>query len=161
MFSLGNYKPKERVESANFILRKLEVRDVVMDFAAFMSSIDTIKKQRGGTWPTPDFTIEENIVDLGWHQREFEFKTSFAYAVTSKDGKEELGCVYLYPVGHPMNSASTDVPDSTDVVVNMWVTQTSFDKGFYDELYKFVQNWVKDEWPFEHPYFSNPLKPTG
>jgi hypothetical protein len=161
MFNLGSYKPSERVETDSYILRKLEVRDVIMDYAAFMSSIDAIKKQRGGTWPSPDFGLEENIVDLGWHQREFEFKTSFAYLVTTKDGKEELGCVYFYPAGHPMNSAKTDVPDGTDVVVNMWVTQVAFDRGFYDELYHYVEIWVKDEWPFQAPYFSNPLKPSN
>ena len=48
MFSLGNYVPKERIDAGNFVLRKLEVRDVIMDYAAFMSSIEAIKKQRGG-----------------------------------------------------------------------------------------------------------------
>lgn len=161
MFALDGYQPKEKVATPNFIIRKLEVRDVYADYIAVMSSIETIKKQRGGTWPTPDLTIEEDLIDLGWHQREFEAKSSFAYIVTGSNGTSSLGCVYFYPVGHPMNSAAGDVPDGTDAVINMWVTQAAFDRGFYNELYIFVEKWVKDEWPFQKPYFSNPLKPSS
>jgi hypothetical protein len=161
MLSLGDYEPKDRIETEGFVLRQINVRDAVMDFATFMTSIDAIKKQRGGTWPRPDFTIEENIADLGWHQREFEFRTSFAYLVMTLDNKEELGCVYFYPVGHPMNSADTDVPEATDVVINMWVSKAAFEEGFYDELYYYMEHWVEAEWPFKNPYFSNPLKPNS
>ncbi len=161
MLALGNYQPKEKVETPGFIIRKLEARDVYADYIAVMSSIETIKEQRGGTWPTADLTIEDDLIDLGWHQREFEAKSSFAYIITNLDNSTSLGCVYFYPVGHPMNSAATNVPDGTDVVVNMWVTQTAFDKGFYDDLYKFVEQWVKNEWPFQKPYFSNLLKPNN
>lgn len=157
--SLGDYRPQERIETPRFVVRKLLARDAKKDYATFMSSIDTIREQRGGDWPTQDFPFEEDVIDLAWHQREFELKTSFAYVVTSLDGKEFLGCLYVYPVGHPMNSAATDVPDGTDAVVNMWVSQKAFDRGFYDELYHFAEHWIT-EWPFRKPFFSNPLKPV-
>jgi hypothetical protein len=161
MFVPEEYIPIERVETKNFIIRKLEARDVYIDYVAYMSSIEAIKKQRGGTWPQPDTTIEDNLIDLGWHQREFELKTSFAFIVTNLEGNASLGCVYFYPVGHPMNSASTNVPQATDVVINMWTTQAALDSGLYDELYRFVEDWVREKWPFQQPYYSNLLKPNN
>ncbi len=158
MFSFKDYKPPEKIETSTFIIRKLEARDAELDYKAVMSSIDTIKKQRGGTWPTTELTLEEDAIDLGWHQREFEFGSSFAYVVTNPGGDEQLGCVYFYPPKHPMDSATVNIPEGTDAVVNLWVTQKAFDQGFYDELYHFVEHWLPD-WPFKNPYMSNLLKP--
>lgn len=34
---------------------------------------------------------------LGWHQKEFQTRRSFAYTVVSLDESMVLGCVYLNP----------------------------------------------------------------
>lgn len=160
MLKLGTYQPKERIATDHFVIRKLEARDAKIDYEAVMSSIETIKKQRGGTWPTEDLTFEDDVIDLGWHQREFESGGSFAYAVTNIEDTEELGCVYFYPPGHPMNSTGANYPEGTDVCVNLWVTQKAFDNGLYDKLYVFVEGWLR-QWPFEKPLITNPLKPQA
>jgi hypothetical protein len=36
---------------------------------AVMSSIDVIKKTRGGDWPTSDLTFEDDLIDLAWPAR--------------------------------------------------------------------------------------------
>jgi hypothetical protein len=59
-----------------------------------------------------------------------------------------------------MNSAAGNVPPKTDAVVNMWVTQEAYDKGFYEELYHFVESWLH-KWPFQRPFISNPTKPEN
>jgi hypothetical protein len=79
-FILNNFKPNERIETEDFVIRKLEAKDVALDLAAVQSSIDIIKKVRGGTWPDSNIELEENRIDLSWHQREFEVGTSFAYS---------------------------------------------------------------------------------
>ena len=81
------------LEHERFRLRKLTVDDVVKDFDAISSRVDHLGV------PKPPFvpTIELNLVDLGWHQKEFELRRSFAYTVVAPDESEVLGCVYLYP----------------------------------------------------------------
>ena len=93
MLELGNYQPKQKIVTNSFIIRKIMAADAAMDYAAVMSSVDAIKAQRGGTWPNGNDTLEENSIDLAWHQRDFECQYSFAYVVTRLDGTEELGWV--------------------------------------------------------------------
>ena len=158
MFNLNGYKPKERFVTGKFVIRKLEATDVERDYATFIANADAIKAQRGGDWPSGSETLEEDRLDLGWHQREFEIGTSFAYQVMEPDEQEMIGCVYFYPPGHPNNAASVHEPKGIDASVNLWVTQPVFDSGLYNELYYFVQKWLV-QWPFKNPYISNPLKP--
>lgn len=156
---LKGYVPRTKLQTNRFIVRTLVPSDAQMDYEAVMSSIDTIKAQRGGTWPKPDLTLEKNIEDLKWHESEFKAGRSFAYVITNLEGNVELGCIYFYPPEHPMNNASVLEPDKIDVSVNFWVTQDAFNSGLYSELYMFIEDWLKD-WSFENPVITNPLKPT-
>ena len=46
-------------------------------------------------WPE-GLTREKNLIDLAWHQREFEAHRSFAWVVENTAG-DYLGCLYIYP----------------------------------------------------------------
>lgn len=150
----SNFTPPETLITNNFIIRKLCYADAVMDYDAVMSSIDIIQKTRGGDWPTKDLTLLDNQIDLAWHQREFENKSSFAFIVTTLDGSKSLGCVYFYKPGF----RGLDSPDC-DVDVSFWVTQSAFADGLYPVLYATTQNWLKTSWPFKNPFFSNIVIP--
>lgn len=78
-------------------LKQYKQKDVYVDNFVVISSIDIIDQTRGGRWPTPDLTIEEDLIDLAWHQREFEAKSSFVFTVINKDQLECLGRIYFYP----------------------------------------------------------------
>lgn len=93
------FNPPEKYQAPNFIIRKLYAKDVYIDYFAVMSSIEIIRKTRGGNWPTPELTFEDDFIDLCWHQREFEYKLSFAYTIISLEHSECLGCLYFYPPG--------------------------------------------------------------
>jgi hypothetical protein len=62
-------------ESAGFRLRMLTVNDVVKDFEAVMTSAAHLKE----LFPHEDWadglTLEQNLIELGWHQREFQNRT--------------------------------------------------------------------------------------
>ena len=45
----------------------------------------------GDTWPD-GLTLEVNLIDLAWHQREFTIGHSFAYTVMNDDESRCLGC---------------------------------------------------------------------
>ena len=157
MVQFDSFEIPTEVIMDSFIVRKMCASDIEIDFVAVTSSVDIIKKQTGGDWPAADVAYEDNYIDLCWHQREFEYKNSFAYIVTNLEGTESKGCIYVFPKKHFFNDDIKDLPEDCDVVIDMWVTQKAFDDGFYVELYNFFREWIK-LWPYEKPYFSNKLK---
>ncbi len=80
----------------SFTLRALTVGDLDRDFGAVMESAADIKAANpGSSWPE-GLTRDANLLDLAWHQREFESLRSFAWVIEDSDGMY-LGCLYVYP----------------------------------------------------------------
>jgi hypothetical protein len=126
------------LEHERFRLRKLTVDDVVQDFDAICSRVDHL----GTSQPPFVPTIELNLVDLGWHQKEFELRRSFAYTVVAPDESEVLGCVYLYP------------SETHDAQIKLWVRQSAWDDGLDPVLEATVREWVATRWPFGRVTFA-------
>ncbi len=101
-----------------FHLRMLTIHDVVKDFDAVMSAASHLKGalNPGSTWPQ-GLTLEDNLIDLGWHQREFTLGRSFAYSVMNADESRCLGCCYIYP---------TDI-QGFDAAAFYWARDPAFD----------------------------------
>ena len=143
----------ESLETPDFRIRKLTFRDARLDYMAVMANIDLIRKTRGGAWPGANLTFEDDQIDLAWHQREFERRSSFAYAVMSLNENECLGCVYLYPPGE-RGITTRDA----DVDVSFWVVQAAYDAGLYESLFDVLQQWLAG-WPFRKIGYSNAVLP--
>lgn len=142
------------LETERFRLRMLTVNDVVKDFDAVMSSVEhltsTFSVISQDSWPE-GLTLEEDLVDLGWHQREFTLRSSFAYTVMSPDESTCLGCVYLNStrkVGH-------------DVAITMWVRASELPSGLDRELFETVRAWVASDWPFANPAYPGRGTPVA
>ena len=77
----------------------LTVDDVVKDYDAVMTSVDHLRGVFGpqSDWPAEDLTLEQDLIDLGWHQKEFQIRRSFAYTVMNLSETTCLGCVYINP----------------------------------------------------------------
>ena len=87
--------PKEHRLGA-FVLKALNVADLDRDYAAVMESAADIREAYPNlSWPE-GLTRESNLIDLAWHQREFEARRSFAWIVEDGAGGY-LGCAYIYP----------------------------------------------------------------
>ncbi len=127
------------VETTGFKIRMLTINDVVKDYDAVMSSIERLTGVFGPneTWPE-GLTLEEDLVDLGWHQKEFELKSSFAYTVMNLDESRCLGCVYVDP-SEKMNY---------DARVILWVRQSEAGSGLDEELFTTVKTWLSEKWWF-------------
>jgi len=110
----------------------LSVRDLVPDFEAMHDRVASDGTHRGA----PGLTLEQNLVDLGWHEKEFQLRRSFAYTVSAPDESRVLGCVYLYPSEH------------ADVEVHLWVRRDAWEAGLDPELEQAVRSWVDERWPF-------------
>ena len=83
------------------------------------------------------------MIDLGWHEKEFQNRTSFAYTMVTLDESKVLGCVYFYP---------TEKPDY-DAEVFMWVIESELKNGLDERLFIDVQKWLDIDWPFSNPAY--------
>jgi hypothetical protein len=121
------------LEHERFRLRMLSVDDVVQDFDAICDRVDHEGR------PQPPFvpTVAENLVDLGWHQKEFGLRRSFAYTVVAPDESRVLGCVYINP------------SESHDARIQMWVRRSAWEEGLDPLLETTVREWIEQDWPFE------------
>jgi hypothetical protein len=142
-FVPAGFKVPDRFENQHFRLRMLTVNDVVKDYDAVMTSIDHLHEFDGpGTkWPSKDLTLEQNLIDLGWHQKEFQKRRSFTFTVVSLDEKKILGCLYIFP---------TD-KSGYDAEITMWVRQSAFEEGLDPILFTSVKDWISKKWPFIKP----------
>ena len=91
-----------------------------------------------GDWPRR-LTIDENLIDLGWHQREFTLRHSFAYTVMNDDESRCLGCCYIYPSNRP----------EFDAMAFYWAREAEFRTGFDDRLGELFRGFIAVEWPFK------------
>ena len=135
------FEPPVLVETTDFDLVPLGPDLVDLDFAAYMSSIEHLQKTftRSENWPHENISAEDAMQDMLNEQSRFNQRKSFAYGVLSKDGKREMGCVYIKPSKKP----------GYDAQVTLWVTKADFDAGFDAELFEWTQQWVEDNWPFD------------
>lgn len=138
-----DFKIPEVLETDRFRLRMLTVQDVKLDYDAVMTSIAHLQKTKpfgpNHKWPTKELSYEQDLIDLGWHQKEFQRKTSFAYTVMNLDETECLGCTYIYPSDNP----------NFDAIVIMWVRQSEVANGLDEILFSSVKKWIQDKWPFK------------
>ena len=140
MFELvpDDFDVPDGVEHERFRLRMLTVDDVVKDFDAICDRVD----HKGETLPPFVPTISLNLVDLGWHQKEFALRRSFAYTVVAPDESVVLGCVYVMP------------SETHDALVRLWVRRSAYDEGLDPVLEATVRAWVADRWPFTTVSFA-------
>jgi len=142
-FVPANFEIPATLETAEFRLRMLTVHDLVKDYDAVVSSADHLKTVfPGGYWPD-GLTLEQNLIDLGWHQKEFQKRRSFAYTVVTPCESQVLGCVYIDPpqkIGFDAN-------------VFLWARQSMLASGMEIRLYEAVRDWLERDWPLRKVAF--------
>lgn len=123
------------------LIRPLVIHDVVRDYEAVMTSVEHLQRSFGVDygWPTEHLSLVENLIDLGWHQKEFERRSSFAFAVFDLENRRELGCLYINPSPH----------QSFDAMVYMWVRADEVSGGLDEHVESIVRHWISTVWPFE------------
>lgn len=133
-----------RLDHPRFVLRPLLISDVVKDYDAVMSSAADLSGVFGpdSDWPAPDMSLEQNLIDLGWHHKEFQRRSSFAYTVLDPAEQRCLGCVYIYP------SAS----DTHEADAYCWI-RSSHAAALDRELHAVFESWLRSAWPFERVAF--------
>ncbi len=137
-------------QTKDFLFDPLTIHDVVEDYANVMSNIDHLQGTFGeySNWPSSDLTMEQNLIDLGWHHKEFQNKSSFAYVVRNPNNSAYLGCLYFYP----------SLSDGYDVDIYTWLVKSACDENKYAPFLNEVKNWVSNKWTFKNPKYCNERK---
>lgn len=138
-FVPADFRVPEALETNEFRLRMLTVNDVVKDYDAVMTSVEHLKTVfPDSDWPE-GLTLEQDLIDLGWHQKEFQMRRSFAYTVVTPSESMVTGCVYINPTSKR----------GYDAVVYLWARQSELGGGLETRLHTAVKEWVAKEWPFK------------
>ncbi len=143
-FVPGEFEIPQQLKTQEFKLRMLTVNDVVKDYDAVMTSVEHLKTiwPHSG-WPDEDLTLEQDLIDLGWHQREFQTRRSFAYTVVTPSGSQVTGCVYINPTRKR----------GYDAEVYFWARQSELAGGLEARLHSALKVWLAEEWPFRKVAF--------
>lgn len=137
------FKVPERLETAEFRLRALTVNDVVKYYEAVMTSVEHLKTiWPGSGWPE-GLTLEQELIDLGWYQKEFQTRRSFAYTVVDPAQSRVLGRVHV----NPTRKAGYDAE------VYLWARQDTLAGGLEKRLHAVVKSWLARDWPFRKVAF--------
>ena len=124
----------------------LKLSDVVKDYDAVMSSVEHLQKTKpfgpDQKWPM-GLTFEQNLIDLGWHQKEFQMRSSFAYTVMNPNETQCLGCLYIEPT----------TKFDYDAKIYMWIRQSEIPTGLDKYLFETVKEWINEKWPFSKVAF--------
>ncbi|MFC1851731.1 GNAT family N-acetyltransferase [candidate division CSSED10-310 bacterium] len=134
-----------RIETPDFILRKLTTADVEQDFEAVMSSKESLRQIfcAHDDWPADHMTLQDNYNDLKEHEDEFDQRAGFAYTVVTVDEHACLGCVYIYPW----------FGNRFDARVYYWVRDSEKARGLDEKLGDFLRHWLQEAWPINDPVF--------
>lgn len=105
-----------------------------------MSSAERLRGHMDPDDPWPEgLTLEENLVDLGWHQRETTAGHSFAFTVVTPDERRCLGCTYVYPSDRA----------GYDAMAFWWVRTSEVASGLDLRLGDRFRRWLDDDWPLQ------------
>ncbi len=129
--------PKDHI-LGGYRLRVLGIHDLAEDFVAVMESKEQLLTLGNpGGWPE-GLTIEEDLLDLAWHQKEFDLHRSFAWIIADKDTDAYLGCAYVTP------KLSADDLDE----VWYWFRSSVLDRVDRDGFERAFDAWLSGpDWP--------------
>ncbi len=133
----------QKLDTNRMRLRMLTVSDVVKDFDAVVSRKNYLLETKpfGPNQKWPDgLTLEQNLIDLGWHQKEFQMRTTFAFTVLNLEETKCLGCIYIEPT----------TKFNFDAKVYLWVRGSEALNGLDEHLFETVKNWINEKWPFKN-----------
>jgi hypothetical protein len=130
-----------QIETDRFRIRPLTIADVDRDYDAVVESRQQLQGTfgPGHDWPPADLTLEQNRIDLAWHEKEFQRRDAFTYAVVDLEETVELGCLYVQP---------TRVPEY-EAAVYFWVATQAVDRDLAAAIETTIRTWIAKKWPFE------------
>ena len=148
-FVPSDFNVPELYTTDKFILRMILAKDAKLDYEAIMSNIEHINKTPTppmcGDWPQQTLTLEQDKKDLKWHEKKHKLREVFTYTIMNPTETKCLGCIYIYPSTHK----------GFDAESYFYVTEEQFNKGLDSEIYRYLDKWLIEKWPFQNVIFPN------
>jgi hypothetical protein len=85
-------------------------------------------------------SLDRNHQDLVRHARDFETRRGFTYTIL--DGRDIIGCVYIYPSSQA----------GYDAEVSSWVRESRAEMDTV--VWRAVTEWIGEAWPFPRFYYA-------
>lgn len=139
-----------------FRARPLGVADVARDYAAYVSSPETIRIHSGGRWPVEGFSIADNRCLVAQHEDEHRMRERFTFTLLDADEVECLGCLYIMPLRPFFQRAAVALCEGVDdqaALVTFWVRQCEQAAAFEQAVVVAVRDWLVRDWHFSFVAF--------
>ena len=134
------FSPPETLETDRFRLKPLGYEVMLQDYEAVLLGGENLARAFGrASFDPADYTLQGEVVEMGWHMGEWTRRNSFAYANMSLDNQTCFGSVYVNPT----------LKRDYDAHVVLWVIPDTPDEDFEGYVYERVQSWIAADWPFE------------
>jgi hypothetical protein len=161
VFYKGHIPPSHKTEQ--FVFYPLTVEHTQLDYDALMASKAMLRDWSGSTWPSDNFTLDENRDDLQGHADEFEMGEGYAYTIMNADETRVEGCFYSNSFlgiieRFGVESNLDEQVKFDDVLVRFWIRAERLDEEA--ELLDTIINWLKSDWEFSTIYFATNTKNT-
>lgn len=144
----------EQLRTIQFLIRPLRIADVKMDYKAVIASRENLLKRSAGRWPKEGFTIEENLHDLEYHEKQHDARNEFTFTVLNSEESECLGCIYIFPLEKSLKDsvgeedlASLKIKDY-EAYLSFWVTPSAIEQDWDIRLLEALRGWFAEDWAF-------------
>lgn len=138
--------PPTGFEQADIVVEPLSITHAIIDFEAVYVSRQKLHERykTPNQWPI-NITLHDNIVDLGWHEKEFRDGTSFAYTVTNQMRSKCYGCIYIIPI-------------EQRPTLSFWLRsdgESPLDEASFEVL---IRDWLTTAWKGHEIYITQSFK---
>lgn len=148
----------ETLSTPTFILRPLTPDWAEIDYAAYMSSPDVIRRHSGGRWSTADFTLDQERHELALHAERHRARQDFAFILLSPDQSTGLGCVYMLPLLPFLSRSGASAAllaqaTAASAMITFWLRQDQLHTPLAQQVITAVHAWLVRDWPFADHLF--------
>ena len=158
-FLSKNVQVPKGFQTDTFVIEPLTELHVLLDYKAVVESRDFLQRWSQSSWPTMNFTMEENLVDLVRHEREHISNEAFTYTILNIRKDECLGCIYIVPLFSEMEKALPEIIAAKyPVQVRYWVRSAHMNTSLEREITQQLIDWMKEEWNFDYILFCTSPK---
>jgi hypothetical protein len=145
----GSYLPQLFHRSATFSYEPCTPRLRVLDYEAYMSSIEHINRCLEWGWPEPGIELEYSWIDMWTEWAKIGRGDEYAIVALTQAKDREMGAAYIKPV--------PDSDDPYEAGLYTWVVEDALRAGHDLTLLQDVISWIDAEWDFDRVIHFTPL----
>ena len=113
-----------------------------------------LKPMETKLWPTPDFTLEENLVDLQMYEAEHLKGVAYTFTLLNAASDECLGCVYITSFSENLKSVCPEKSEALyPAMIRFWVRACHLGSELERHISRTLIEWFKTDWLFDASVF--------